>query len=91
MVSTKVKKNIVKNCNKTCCLCQCARNVLKGNVPFSNPQKNKLHRFRQKLRDLASKKTRVTIKKKLLQSGGFLSALLTPEVSFLGAILNPTR
>lgn len=38
-----------------------------------------------------AKKTRATIKKKLLQSGGFVGALLTAVVSFLGALLKPNR
>ena len=90
--SSKVRKKILKNCGKNllCCLCECAKNVLKGNVPLTKPQKSKLSRFKKKLRNLASKKTRVTIKKKLVQSGGFLGALLTPVLSLLGSLLNPS-
>ena len=88
--SAKVRKRILKNCNKNllCCLCECAKNILKGNVPLTKPQKSKLGRFKKKLRHLASKKTRSVIKKTLIQSGGFLGALLTPVLSFLGSLLN---
>lgn len=88
--SAKVRKNILKNCNKNllCCICECAKNVLKGNVPLTKPQKSKLRRFKKKLRNLVSKKTRAAVKKKLVQSGGFLGALLTPVLSFLGSLLN---
>ena len=91
--SAKVRQRILKNCNKNllCCLCECAKNVLKGNVPLTKPQKSKLSRFKKKLRNLASKKTRTVIKKKLIQSGGFLGALLTPVLSFLGSLLNSNR
>jgi len=91
--SAKVRKNILKDCNKNllCCICECAKNVLKGNVPLSKPQKSKLSRFKKKLRHLVSKKIRATVKKKLVQSGGFLGALLTPVLSFLGSLLNPNR
>ncbi len=87
--SAKVRKKILKNCNKTllCCICECAKNVLKGKVPLSNPQKSRLSRFKNKLRHLASKKTLVKVKKKIVQSGGFLGALLTPVLSFLGSLL----
>lgn len=89
--SDKVRKKILKNCNKNLlgCICECAKNVLKGNVPLTKPQKSKLSRFKKKLRNLVSKKTRATVKKKLIQSGGFIGALLTPVISFLGALLNP--
>lgn len=91
--TSKVRKNILKNCNRNllCCLCECAKNVLKGNVPMTKPQKCKLRRFKKKLRNLVSKKTRVTIKKKIIQSGGFIGALLTPVLSFLGSLLNTNQ
>src|SRR6218665_1390825 len=85
-----MRKEILKNCNKylLCCLCECAQNVLKGNVPVTEAQKTKFARFK-KLREFASKKTRATIKKKLVQTGGFIGALLTPVLSFLGTLLAP--
>lgn len=89
--SAKVRKKILKKCNKNllCCLCECAKNVLKGNVPLTKPQKSKLSRFKHKLRKLASKKIRVAVKKKVIQTGGFLGALLTPVLSLLGSLLIP--
>src|SRR6218665_2129904 len=53
-----MRKEILKNCNKylLCCLCECAQNVLKGNVPVTEAQKTKLARFKKKLREFASKK-----------------------------------
>ena len=58
-------------------LSECACNTLKGNVPLTQAQKNKLRRYKNHLRNLAEKK-RVGIKKKkvILQQGGFLPALL---------------
>ena len=88
--SPKVRKRILKECNSSllCCLCECALNILKGTVPLKDAQKKRLGRFKHKLRKLASKKTRVKIKKRLVQTGGFLGALLTPVLSFLGTLLN---
>src|SRR6218665_2760105 len=72
--SVKVRKKILKNCSKTLlyCTCECAKNVLKGKVPLSKPQKSRLSRFKKKLRRLVSMKTLVKVKKKIGQSGGFL-------------------
>src|SRR6218665_3709253 len=91
--TSKMRKKIMKGCNRSllCCLCECAQKVLKGNVPLSKPQKSKLSRFKDKLRRLASKKTRVVVKKKIVQIGGFLAALIPPVLSFLGMLLNPHR
>src|SRR6218665_3326565 len=91
--TSKMRKKIMTGCNRSllCCLCECAQNVIKGNVPLSKPQKSKLSRFRDKLRILALKKTRVVVKKKIVQTGGFLAALIPPVLSFLGMLLNPNR
>ena len=88
--SPKVRKRILKDCNSSLlyCLCECALNVLKGTVPLEKAQKKRLGRFKHKLRKLASKKTRVKIKKRLVQTGGFIGALLTPVLSFLGTLLS---
>ena len=88
--SSKVRKKILKNCdnNLLCCLCECAKNLLKGNVPLTEAQKKKLHRYKKKLRYLVSKKTRKAAKKRLIQTGGFIGALLTPVLSFLGSLIN---
>jgi hypothetical protein len=71
------------------CLCECAKNILKGNVPLTASQKKKLRRERNNLRLLALKKTSSSKKKKILQKGGFLSAILGPALSVLGSILLP--
>jgi hypothetical protein len=88
-----LRKQILNKCNKEFvkCLCECAHNVLKGNVPLTPAQKQKLSRHKKNLRQLALKKTAVTKKKKILQSGGFLGALLTPILSLLGGLLNGGR
>ena len=58
------------------CFCECALNVLKGTVPLNSQQKRKLARYKQGLRSLIQPKTSVVKKKKILQTGGFLPALL---------------
>ena len=68
-------------------LCECSLNVLKGGIPVSTHQKKKLRRFKKQLRTLSSKRIPLTRKKKLLQKGGFLSALLAPIAGVLTNLL----
>ena len=60
------------------CLSECAFNVLRGNVPLTAPQKAKLTKYKQKLRKVADKKVSLKEKHKIVQSGGFSTALLAP-------------
>lgn len=70
-----------------CCVSECARNVLKGTVPLTSSQKKKLAGRKRALRLLSLKKTSYKKKRKIVQSGGFLGALLRPIVSILGRLL----
>ena len=85
----KVNKVLIQNANKELvyCLCECAHNVLKGNVPLNPSQKRKLNRYKQGLRSLVKSKTSVLKKKKILQQGGFLPALLGPILGIAGPII----
>ena len=56
--------------------CECAKNTLNGNVKLSPAQYRKLKRYKTQLRQLTNKKISHKKKKKLLQKGGFLGALL---------------
>ena len=60
------------------CLSECALNVVKGNVPLTVAQKNKLIKYKQKLRKVADKKVSLKQKHKIIQTGGFAAALLAP-------------
>ena len=60
------------------CLCECAHNILKGNIELSKKDLKKLKRYRRKLHDLVNKKVSVKRKKKILQTGGILPAILGP-------------
>ncbi len=73
-------KAILKGADKDLvhCLCECAHNVLKGNVRLTSAQKTKLARYKQGLRAIAKKTTSQKKKKNILQKGGFLPALLAP-------------
>ena len=85
----KAKREYVKRCDRQFidCVSECAKNVLKGNVPLTDAQMSKLRPRRQDLRALSVKKTSLTKKLKIIQKGGFLSALLAPVLSVLAGLL----
>ena len=62
----------------TRCICECAYNVLKGNVPLDDKQKTHLKKHATVLRKLARTGDKITHKKKIIQKGGgnFLPSLL---------------
>ena len=68
------------------CICECAKNVLVGNVALSPTHKRQLKRHKRLLRKLVLKKTSLKQKKNLIQRGGFLGALLGPIVKVLGGL-----
>jgi len=68
------------------CVGECACNILKGNVSLTKTQKRKLARHKEAVRSVASKNISTLKKKKIIQKGGFLSALLGP---LIGSVLMP--
>ena len=82
-------KAVVKAADKeaVCCLCECAKNILNGNVPLNKSHLCKLKRYKADVRQLVNKRLSVAKKKKILQKGGFLSALLAPVAANLLAPL----
>ena len=70
-----------------CSLSECCHNVLKGNVPLTPAQKVKLRQHKHNLHKLATKKTYIKARKKNLQRGGFLGALITPILAYLASFL----
>jgi len=57
---------------------ECAKNVIKGNVPMTGPQKANLRRRRKDVRALAIKKTSLTKKRRF----DFLTQHILFEKSF---------
>jgi len=87
--SPTVRKRLMKNaCNNEFvkCVCECAKNIIKGNVPLTSAQKGQLSRRKRLLRKLVLKKTSLKGKQKIIQSGGFLGAILGPIISVLGSL-----
>ena len=69
------------------CLCECSKNILKGNVPLKRAQLEKLRREKHNLRLLALKRTPLRKKKKILQKGGFIGLVLGPALAVAGSLL----
>lgn len=82
-------KWLKKNCNKDFvnCVCECVKNILKGNVPLSDRQTKELKRRKLTLRKIIRKKLSLQNKRKIIQKGGFLGAILPPIISVLGGLL----
>lgn len=69
------------------CICECCSNILNGNVPLTASQRDKLKGRKTSLRQLVDNQTPLSKKKKIIQTGGFLGAILGPVVSVLGGLL----
>mgnify|MGYP005690896465 CR=1 FL=1 len=88
--TTKQRRGVIDGASKELisCLCECALNVLNGNVKLKPADKRKLSKYKTQLRALGTRRLSVQKKKKILrQKGGFLGALLTPVLSALGGLL----
>jgi len=81
----KARCEYVRKCD--CEFSECTKNVIKGNVLLSSSQMTQLHRKRYDLRALSKKKTLLRAKRKILQKGGFLTALLPTILSVHGSLL----
>lgn len=88
--SPKVQKKLLSKINKdndfVKCLCECAKNIIKGNVNLTDKQREKIRRRKKSFRKLSVKKTSLREKRRIVQSGGFLGALLGPIISVLGGL-----
>ena len=66
------------DCELMTCLCECAQSILNGNVPLTKSHLKHLQWYCSDVCTLAKKRAPKHKKKKILQKGGFLSALLAP-------------
>ena len=83
------RNTFVKKCDMEFidCVSECAKNIIKGNVPLNPAQLRRLCRERSNVRVLALKKTSLKKKRRILQKGGFLGALLPPFLGVLSSLL----
>ena len=68
-----LRRDFVHKCDRGFfdCISECAKNVLKGNVPLTDRQKTKLRRSQNDLRELLIKKTALRNKRRILQKVAF--------------------
>jgi hypothetical protein len=90
-LAAKDRRRYLKTCGGPLvdCVCECIRNLLKGRVPLRPKQVKALRRYKRLLRQAASKKTSRTERRRILQRGGFIGAILPSLISGLGAIISP--
>lgn len=67
------------------CICECALNLLHGNIPLKDCEKSKLCKHKKILRKLADRKQCLSSKKQIIsqKGGAFLPMLLAPLISAL--------
>ena len=68
------------------CICDCVHNILQGNVPVNEEEKEMFKRHKHRLRKLVNKKTSYGEKKKLIQEGEFLGTLIAALVGLVGKL-----
>ena len=69
-------------------LCEIALNVLKGNIPLSKVQFNKLKKQKRLIKLFADKKVSLRQKRQLTQRGGFLGTLLSVAIPVISGLLS---
>lgn len=88
-VDSKKRNKILKTCSDDTisCLCECVYNLLQGNVPVTPRQLKTLSKHKRSLRTLASKKTTLKTRRRILQKGGFLPLIIGPLLGLLSTIV----
>jgi hypothetical protein len=71
------------------CVCQCVKILLNERVLLKSKELKTLHRYKRLLRKMALKKTPRSERWRVLQTGGFIGAILPPLISGLSALLSP--
>ena len=67
--------------------CDCAHNILQGNVTLSRHYKQKLRQHKSKLRKLVDRKVALKTKKQLVQTDGFLPLLLSALAPVINGVV----
>jgi len=88
-LGTNGRKKFLKTCSKDCVIkiCECVRNVLNARLPIKPTHLKKLSRHKQTLRILAAKRTSLIKRKRILQKGGFIGALLPALIPALANLV----
>ena len=80
-----VRKAIIDKADSSLisCICECVKNILKGHCALQPKEKKNLAKHKRDLRQLVNKSLPIKEKRRIIQKGGFLSALLAPLASMV--------
>lgn len=83
------RRKYLKTCNGKIidCLSECIKNLLKGRLSLKAKAVKALRRYRRFLRKVALKKTPQNARRRIIQKGGFLGALLPALISGLSGLV----
>ena len=86
------KKRFIKTADKSLVdsICECCMNILNGCTPLSSSQKTRLQHNKLDLRHLIFRKTVIGKKRKILQKGSFLSAILSAVILVVDSLIVST-
>ena len=70
------------------CICDCVHNILQGNIPITEEEKERFKKHKHCLRKLVKKKTPDREKLKIVQEGGFLEGLIPTLVGLIGKLFS---
>ena len=68
------------------CICDCVYNILHGNIPIDEEEKERLRIHKELLRKLVNEKISYSRRKRLIQDGGFLEPLIPILVGLVGKL-----
>jgi len=85
----KLRQHYLKKCDDDLirCFSECTQNLLKQRVTLTSRQFKKLEPHKYHLRELADRRTPLKKKRRIVQRGGFVQALLVPAIATLGSLL----
>lgn len=88
-LSHNVTRNIIPHLTRDTILAlvECAKNIISQNVKISDSQLAYMRRNEKEVKEFVKAKTGTTRRKKILQKGGFLGAILGPIANILGGLL----
>lgn len=70
------------------CFAEISKNVLKGNTGLNRSHIGRLQRYKTYIRELAKKSKSHKVKRRILQKGGFIGALLKPLMGVIVPLMS---
>ena len=90
-VKPSVANHVIQLCEKDLilCVCEICNNLLKGHINLTKTKKQRLSKHKGSIRLLSRKTTPITQKRKVIQRGGFLGAILSAVLPILSGLFTP--